>query len=382
MARTNPILENIPPYPITELDRLKAQVRAEGRTLYDFSVGDPVDPTPSFIKQAFLDSVTDVSQYPSIQGAASIRQAFCQYFQRRFGVSLDPDRHVLPTSGSKEAIFHLPLATIDMNAADRLVVYPDPGYPAYERGALFSGGTPYPVPLSGDFVFRPWTLPADVLRNTRVLILNTPHNPSGAVTGLDDLRRSWEVCREYDILLVSDECYIDLYDNAPPPSMLQVSLEGVVGIYSLSKRSGMTGYRTGFLAGDADWIRRLRLLRANPGLAAMDWVNEAARAAWLEEAHVVERRAVFRERRKILKDFLLELGLEVLDTDAAIYLWFKAPAGYDDMTYAAKLLAAGIVVSPGRLLAQTEAGNGWMRLALVPDQDTCRQAIQVWRAIA
>lgn len=381
MARLNPILENLPPYPITELDRIRAEVRGSGIPLHDFSLGDPVDPTPSFIKQALLDSVSDVSQYPTVLGARSVREAFCTYFQRRFGVALDPDSHVMPSSGSKEAIFHLPMVTLDASADDRLVVYPDPGYPAYERGALFNGGIPHPVPLDGDFVFRPWTLPEEILRKTRILIINSPHNPTGSVASLEDLKRTWELCRQYDILLVSDECYIDMYDRVPPPSMLQVGIEGVVAIYSLSKRSGMTGYRSGFLAGDPAWMKRLKLLRANPGLAPLDFVNEAARVAWLEESHVQARRDLFRARRELLQDFLRSAGLSFLETQAALYIWFRAPTGFDDMTYAAHLLRAGVVVSPGRMLAQTRAGDGWMRLALVPDYAGTQRAIEAWKAV-
>ena len=152
-------------------------------------------------------------------------------------------------------------------------------------------------------------------------------------------------------------------------------------MYSLSKRSGMTGYRSGFLAGDPAWMKRLRLLRANPGLAPLDFVNEAAKIAWLEETHVQERRDLFRERRLVLREFMKSIGLEVLETHAALYIWFRAPAGYDDMTYAAKLLRAGVVVSPGRMLAQTSAGNGWMRLALVPNLEGTLRAIEAWRTV-
>lgn len=381
MSRLNPILEGLPPYPITELDRIRAEVRASGLKLHDFSLGDPVDPTPGFIKDALRDSVTDVSQYPTVVGARPVREAFCRYFLDRFGVELDPDLHVMPTSGSKEALFHLPMVTLDAAADDRVVLYPDPGYPAYERGALFSGGEPHPVPLEGDFVFRPWTLPDDLLRRTRILIINSPHNPTGAVTSMDDMRRTWELCRKWDILLVSDECYIDIYDEDPPPSMLQVGMEGVIAVYSLSKRSGMTGYRSGFLAGDPAWMKRLRTFRANPGLAPLDFVNEAARVAWLETSHVAARRALFAERRRVLLDFLRGSGFEVLQTHAALYIWFRAPRGYDDMTYAAHLLRAGVVVSPGRLLAQTTAGNGWLRLALVPDLRGTMEAIAAWRTV-
>lgn len=385
MARVNPLLDRIRTYPAAELERIRERVLARGIPLHDFSVGDPPDPTPSFVREACRAAITEVSRYPTVRGNASVREGICAYVHRRFGVTLDPERHVLPTSGSKEVVFHMPLLVVDPRAEDRLVVFPDPGYPAYARGALFAGGEPHPVSLSGDFVFRPWELPEAVLRRTRLLYLNSPHNPTGAESSREVLERSLELARTYDFLLVNDECYIDIYDRTPPTSLLEVGaasgMEGMLVLQSLSKRSGMTGYRWGLLAGDPAWIGRLVGFRANPGLVPPDFVNEAAVAALEDDRHVQRRRERWQARRAYMLDFLEDLGLEPLRTQTTFYVWFRAPAGMDDLTYAARLLEAGVVVTPGSMLGVAGAGRGWLRLALVPDLDGCRRAAEVWRRV-
>ncbi len=381
MPRLNPLLDQLADYPMVELARRRRAVAERGVRIFDFSVGDPHEPTPEFIRQALCGSVPPRCGYPTVRGGLPLRQAIAGYVDRRFGVRLDPATQILPTSGAKEAVFHTPLLVIDPHADDRGVVFPDPGYPAYQRGALFAGGEAIAVPLDGDFVFRPWELPDDVLRRTRMMWLNTPHNPSGAVTSLPELERAAALCREHDILLVSDEAYADLYHDTPPPSLLQAGVEGVLVLHSLSKRSGMTGYRSGFLAGDPDLIARLARLRTNPGLAPQSFVNAAATAAWSDDAHVAERRAIFRAKRAALLSFFDDVGIEVHGSEAAIYMWIHAPAGHDDESYADLLLQAGIVVSPGRTFGVAGAGRGYVRLALVPELDEIAEAIEVWRGV-
>lgn len=382
MPRNNPLLDSLRTYPAFALEQLKAQLLKSGRAVYDFGTGDPVEPTPEFIRQALLNAVEPECPYPSIAGRRSVRQAIAQYMKRRFGVELNPDNQILPTAGSKEAVFHTPLLVIDPAADDKLVVFPDPGYPAYQRGALFAGGEAYAVPLHGDHVFRPWLLPEDVLRRTRMLWINNPHNPSGAVTSLDDLKRIYDLCVEYDILCVSDETYADIYQDVVPHSLLEAGMTNMLVLHSLSKRSGMTGYRTGFLAGDAAIMERLKNLRANPGLAAQDFVNAAAEAAWADDGHVERRRQVFRDKKKLFTDFFREAGIEVEASEATIYLWIKVPQGHTDDSYAAHLLQHGILLSPGRMFAVSDAGGDYVRLALVPSMEQCREAIEIWRKIA
>lgn len=379
--RVNPLLGQLRTYPQVALDQKKREVLAAGRALYDFGTGDPLEPTPAFIREAIRDAVPEVSQYPSIAGPRSLRLAIAGYLERRFGVRLDPDTQILPTSGSKEAIFHLPLAFIDPKVEDRTVLMPDPGYPAYQRGALFAGGEVHCERLDGDFLQRPRQLPAAVLRRARVLWINSPHNPSGAVMSLEHLRDIWSLCQEHDLLLVNDECYADIYDREPPPSLLQVSTRGVLVVHSLSKRSGMTGYRTGFLAGDPDALAVYRELRVNPGLAAMDIVNAGATAAWSDDNHAEERRGWLREKKAIFLALFEELGLEVLGAGATFYLWIRVPPGHTDESYAMALLQAGIVISPGSFFGVEGGGAGYVRVAMVPPLEQCRAAASLWREV-
>ncbi|MBM4392413.1 MAG: aminotransferase class I/II-fold pyridoxal phosphate-dependent enzyme [Deltaproteobacteria bacterium] len=376
--RLNPLLGQLPSYPTVVLDRKKAELIAQGKPVYDFGTGDPTEPTPDFIRARVGASIPGNCRYPTVLGDRGVRAAFAGWASRRLGVDLDPDRQVLPSSGSKEVVFHMPLLVVDPRADDRAVVFPDPGYSVYYRGAVFAGGEAVPQRLEGDFVQRPWELPRELLRRTRLLWINSPHNPTGAVMSRDDLRRTWDVCREFDILLASDECYADTWFDRPPPSILEVASEGVVAVFSLSKRSGMTGYRTGMIAGDPRAIAALKDLRANPGLAPQDFVNAAAATAWADDAHAEERRAIFAAKRAVLVEFLRSRDFKIVASEASFYLWVRVPEGHDGQSYAEKLLAHGIVVNPGSAFAITDAGRDYIRLALVPDVETCREACGVW----
>lgn len=381
-VRFNPLLDHLPTYPTVVLDRIRDQLLAAGKPVYDFGTGDPTEPTPAFIREAMLGAVPDNCRYPTIRGDRSVRAAFAGYAQRRFGVELNPDTQILPSSGSKEVVFHLPLLTIDAHAPDRGVIFPDPGYSVCYRGTVLAGGRPIPHRLSGDFVQRAWELPKELLQETRLLWINSPHNPSGSVLSLDDLRRTWEVCREYDILLCSDECYADVWYDSPPPSILQVSTEGVLAIFSLSKRSGMTGYRTGITAGDPKVMARLHQLRTNPGLAPQDFVNAAATAAWSDDSHAAERRGIFARKRAILLNFLQQAGLDVTASHAGFYLWVRVPAPFPNgSAYAEHLLKAGILTNPGTAFAVTDAADSYVRLALVPDEERCLEAVEAWKTL-
>ena len=381
MPRLNPIFTNLRAYPIAELNRLKKEVVDSGIRLFDFGTGDPQEPTAQFIQDALKSSLKPRCGYPGVAGSALVRNAIARYLKRRFGVTVDPETQILPTAGSKEAVFHTPMMVIDPNAEDRLVVFPDPGYPAYQRGALFAGGEPCPVALEGDHVFRPWKLPSDVLRRTRMMWINSPHNPSGVITSLSDLQRTADLCREYDILCIADETYADVYVEERPHSLLECGVEGMLVLHSLSKRSGMTGYRSGFLAGDPELMGLLRTFRSNPGLVPQDFVNAAAAAAWSDDEHVAQRRAIFNEKRDLFLAFFNEMGIEVVGSAATIYLWIRVPDGHTEETWSSMLLQSGIVVSPGPMFGVSGAGVGFVRLALVPPMSVCREAIALWRTL-
>jgi len=380
MPRFNPLLDQLATYPAVAIDQRKAELIANGQTVFDFGKGDPEEPPPSFVSDALRSAVVRRLPYPKVKGSKAVREAISAYLQRRFGVQVDPDTQIVPTSGSKEAVFHLPLLVIDRDSDDRGVVFPDPGYPAYQRGALFAGGEAIAVRLSGDHILRPWELDAGIIERTRMIWLNTPHNPSGAVMSLDDLKRAADFCRSKNILLASDETYADVYHQDPPHSLLESGSEGVLVLHSLSKRSGMTGYRSGFVAGDPAIMERFTALRTNPGLVPTDFVNAAAVAAWSDDDHTEERREVFRQKKAMLISFFDELNIDVIGREASLYLWARVPGG-DDQSYALRLLDAGIVVSPGSIFGVAGAGHGYIRLAMVPTLEECERAIQAWREL-
>lgn len=369
--KVNPVLAALGEYPIGKLQETAREMRATGRRVLDFSIGDPREPTPSFIPEALRNAIPVVSQYPTTAGLAELRAAIASYLHRRFGVTVDPDTQVLPTSGSKEAIFSTALAFVDRDRRD-LVVWPTPGYPIYERGALFAGAVPHPVRLGGDFVLRASDIAKKTWAKAALLWICTPHNPAGSITRAPDMADLYKTARDHDVLLCSDECYADIYDEDPPVSVLNAATDdakGCLSYLSLSKRSGMTGYRSGAVVGDAAAIRALKSLRTSTGTASPEFVQAAAIAAWSEDHHAAERREIFRHKRIILGKVFDSLGFDVVGSSAGIYLWVKVD---DDLAISSRLLEQGILVTPGRAFGG--GGEGYVRLALVPTLEECDEA--------
>ncbi len=385
MALTsNPVLDALGGYPLARLQDLANDLRASGAVVHDFSIGDPDEPTPDFIRTALTDAVGPVSRYPTAAGQPELRRAVVGFMERRHGVhGLSPDANVVPAAGSKEAIFHLPLAMVDRDGPKRHVLFGTPGYPVYERGTLFAGGIPDPTVLTAD---EGWKLDLTAMSDERldracVAWINYPHNPTGATVDLGWMREQIACARAHDILLASDECYQEVWFDEPAPSALEACddgvFDGVVAFVSLSKRSGMTGYRCAAIVGDAEVVRRLRILRPNIGTASPDFVQAAAIAAWSEQTHVDERRQIFAAKREVLLAFMAEQRIEVSGSDATFYIWFRAPGG-NSAAYAEALLGASIVASPGEAFGP--GGEGWMRLALVPSVDACHDAVHAWQS--
>ena len=378
----NPVFTQLGDYPIAQIQMRARDLRDAGLPVIDFSIGDPREPTPSFIVDALKTSVPPVSQYPTAAGLLELRESIAGYVKRRFNVDVDPATQVIPTSGAKEAIFNTPFAFIDRNAGDA-VVYPTPGYPVYERGSLFSGATVVPIELSGDFVLRAEQIPDEAWDRARLVWTCSPHNPAGSVATLQDIAGHYVRAVDSDAMLLSDECYSDVYEDDVYPdgpiSALQVAGEGSPGVLSylsLSKRSGMTGYRSGAIVGDAEAIAALKALRSTTGTASPEFVQGAAIAAWNDDAHAAERRAIFTEKRRVLKAAFDDLGYETVGSRAGLYLWIKVG---DDVAFTDRLLDEGIVVSPGRFFGA--GGAGFIRLALVPTVAECRDAAIALRAL-
>ena len=382
MVTTNPAVGRGGPNPLAARREEVARRRADGRPLIDLSIGDPDEPTPPAVREALKAAVGPVSSYPTGLGQLATRRAVAAFVQRRHGVEVDPATQVLPTSGSKEAIFHLPFAFLDPAGPRRTVVWGSPGYPTYARGTRYAGGEAHAVVLTDADGWRLdlASLDPELLERTAIAWLGYPHNPTGATVDHGYLRDQLEVARANDILLCSDECYQEVWFDEPAPSLLEVAgdgAQGMLAVLSLSKRSGMTGYRSGAIVGDAALIAQLRTLREDTGTASPDFVQAAAQVAWADDVHVAERRAIFAAKRDAVLEDLEALGLRWSGSRATFYVWIRVPGG-DDLAYATALLDADVVVTPGRAFGT--GGEGWIRLALVPDLSGCREAMRRWTA--
>jgi acetylornithine aminotransferase len=261
------------------------------------------------------------------------------------------------------------------------VLIPDPGYPSYEAGTRLAGLEPVKVPLraGNGFLLEPGDLPPSLLDETLIFWVSYPHNPTGAVAPREYLERVGRAALGHGFVVASDECYADVYFDEPPLSMLQVQVENVLAFHSCSKRSGMTGYRSGFVAGDADLVAQVKRMRGHPGVASPDFVSAAAVAAWSDDAHAAGRREVFRAKRDRLLEFFREHGLSARGSQATLYLWVKVPEGFTSATYASRLLDEALVVSPGTAFGA--AGEGFIRVSLVPTLQDIQEAIERWRTV-
>lgn len=385
----NKTIKNLKNYPMEELNLIKASLKEKGVKIYDFGTGDPKEPTPKFIREALINAVPEVSQYPSVAGRKDLREAISRYFHRRFGVLLNPDSQIIPSAGSKEAIFHFPLVFIDPQEEKKRVIFGTPAYPVYERGTLYAGGKPTPIKLKEEdrFLLRLDKIEKSILEETKIVWINYPHNPTGAVADEFYYKDIIAICREYNIILCSDECYAEIYFEEKPHSALEFGMENVVVFHSLSKRSGMTGYRSGFVAGDEKIILEYKKERANFGVASPDFIQQAAKVAWEDDEHTTQRNKIFKEKRDIFIEFFNTESMEYLYPKATFYIWVKPPKGIKTKDYVKRLLENGIVVSIGEnFCASQEIEEGsceseYFRIALVPTVEECREAIKIWEKV-
>jgi succinyldiaminopimelate transaminase len=373
-VRLSPVLTGLSTYPFVRLEEAKRRVAQGGVELLDFGVGDPREPTPPLVREALLAAVGETSKYPLAQGLPELREAVAAWCGRRFGVEVDPDRHVIPTLGSKEAIFSLAQVVVGERT---LVTVTEPGYPVPERGALFAGGEPLLVPLQEENGFLPDldAIDEEVWRRLAIFWVNYPNNPTGATAPLSFYEELAERARAHDFVLASDEAYSELYFDEPPASALQAGgdLRNVIVFNTLSKRSSMTGYRCGFAAGDPDLIAALKAYRPTVGTAPQEFVQRAGVAAWSDEEHVQRTREVYRRKRDLFLDLFARKGLGLAGSEATMYLWLRVPDASD--VFAARLLEHGIVVSPGSFFGPS--GEGYVRFALVPSLEDCERAVKV-----
>ena len=374
----SPVLRDQTTYPFVRLNEAVAARRAGGLDVIDFGMGDPSEPTDPAILQALRDGVRERMGYPAAAGLPELREAVAAWTQRRFGAALDPERHVVPTLGSKEAIYSFAQVVLDIPGGCDTVVVTEPGYPVPGRGAAFAGARVVELPLVEAHGFLPALddVGEEVWERAALVWLNSPNNPTGAIAPLEFLEHVAALAREHDFVLASDEAYSELWFDEPPPSVLQLAdWTNVLAFNTLSKRSSMTGFRSGFVAGDPELIAALRRFRPNVGTAPQEFVQRASVVAWGDEAHVERSRAVYARKRAILVGALERHGLRDAGGRATMYVWVGLPDGESSEGHAERLLEHGIVVAPGSYLGPS--GEGYVRYALVPTDAECVRAAEI-----
>jgi acetylornithine aminotransferase len=381
-VRPSPVLSAQATYPFVRIEQAKRTRAAEGGEILDFGQGDPREPTDPLIRQALVEALGATKGYPKAEGLPELREAIAGWLARRFGVSVDPATEIVPTYGSKEAIFSFAQVVVDLDRGRDTVLVTEPGYPVQERGALFAGACVAHMPLLEENGFLPDldALDQETLSRTAILWLNYPNNPTGAVAPLELYERAVALARTHDFLIASDEAYSELWFTVPPVSALQADRDHVVAFNTLSKRSSMTGYRSGFVAGPRWVTDALRAYRPTVGTAPQEFVQRASVAAWSDEAHVARARDVYRGKREVVLGALDALGWRVAGSDATMYLWVEVPAGESSEEFADRLLTHGIVVAPGVYLGPS--GEGYVRFALVPTVEDCERAATILRGLA
>jgi succinyldiaminopimelate transaminase len=378
-VNVSPALRATGAYPFVKLEQARRRLAAEGVELIDFGKGDPMEATDSAIRAALADALEERMGYPLAEGLPELREAVAGWCKRRFGVDLDPDTEIVPTYGSKEAIFLLAQVVVDRDSKKRLVLTTEPGYPVPERGAAFAGAEVEQLPLLESNGFLPdlEAVDADTWSRTAVVWINYPNNPTGVVAPLDFLARLARLSSEHDFLIASDEAYTELWFDEPPHSALEVRGEGNVAVFNtLSKRSSMTGYRSGFVAAGVELIAALKQFRPSVGTAPQEFVQRASIVAWNDEAHVERTRASYQRKRDVLLAVLQRKRVRVAGSVATMYLWLEVPGSQTSEEFATGLLDHGLIVSPGSFFGA--AGEGYWRLALVPSEDECVRAAAIF----
>ena len=372
--RFTPILDECGTYPFVRLDEARRETAARGIQVIDFGMGDPNEATEPFIRAAVAASLPERCKYPRAIGLLELRRAIAEWCDKRFGVPVDSEYEVMPTYGSKEAIYSF-AQIIDLRAPKNLVLVADPAYPVPARGARFACAEVMQLPLTEASGFLPDidAVKAETWQRVALLWVNYPNNPTGAVAPLSFFERLAKLALEHDFLLCSDEAYSEIYFDERPPSALQVpDRRNVVVFNTLSKRSSMPGYRSGFIAADREVIGALRLLRPTLGTTPQEFIQLASIKAWRDETHVERTRERYRAKREIMTAALESAGLRIAGSEATFFLWVAVPTAETAEEFAKRLLDSGIVVAPGSYLG--EHGEGYVRMALVPTLEECEQA--------
>ena len=371
--RTARRIEKLPPYLFVTISKKIAEKRAQGEDVITLAVGDPDIPTPRHVIERLCQAAQDPQnhRYPESDGLPQFRNAIAQWYEKRFGVALEPDREILPLIGAKEGIGHISLCFIDPGD---IALVPDPAYPVYSIGTMFAGGSSYYMPLTEDNEFLPDLdrIPAEIAQRAKILWINYPNNPTAAVADREFFERVVAFARKYDIAVCHDAPYTEVaFDGYRPVSFLEASgaMETGVEFHSLSKSYNMTGWRVGMMVGNAGIIDALRRVKSNLDSGIPQAIQQAAIEALTgPQDCVTEHNTIYKRRRDRVLQTLNQIGLKARPPSASLYIWARVPAGYTSLEFATSLLEdAGVVVTPG--IGYGKYGEGYIRLSLtVPDQ--------------
>lgn len=387
----NPLLSLLQPYPFERLRQLFAGVTpSAAHRAISLGIGEPRHATPPFIQEALAANLAGLASYPSTAGDPSLREACAGWMQRRYHIPVNPATQVLPVNGSREALFAFAQTVVDPTRAGATVVCPNPFYQIYEGATLLAGATPYYAPSdpARNFAVDWDSVPEEVWQRTQLLFVCSPGNPTGAVMPLPEWEKLFALSDRYGFVIASDECYSEIYFRDEPPlggleaaaKLGRSDYRNLIAFTSLSKRSNVPGLRSGFVAGDAALIKAFLLYRTYHGSAMGPAVQAASVAAWNDEVHVEENRALYRQKFAQVTPMLAEV-MDVRLPDAGFYLWAKVPdaLGMSDAEFAQALLAQyNVTVLPGSYLARDSGGANpgaqRLRMALVAETAECAEA--------
>ena len=372
-------LQKIPPYLFVELDRLKNEKIKEGVDVIDLGVGDPDIPTPHEIVEIAKKALekSEYHRYPSNTGSLFFRKSCAEYIKRRFGISFDPETEIIALIGSKEGIAHFPIAFINPND---VILCPDPAYPVYHLGAIFTDGVPHYMPLTWENNFLPdlSKIPQDILERTKIIWLNYPNNPTGATATKEFFKEVIEFAKKYNFIVAHDAAYIEMYYEEPPISIFEIegSKEVAIEFHSLSKTFCMTGWRIGFAIGNSFLISALVKVKSNIDSGVFTAIQEAGAYALNNLEKIVPSLVeVFKKRRDFLATELQKLGYEFKKPNATFYLWVKTPKNMSSQEFCKKVLQEiGLVVTPG--IGFGNSGEGYFRIALTVGEERLKEAAQ------
>lgn len=372
-------MNRVPPYLFVQISRKIAEKKAQGIEVISFGIGDPDIPTPGYVIDALGEASHDAPnhRYPESEGLPEFREGVADWYLRRFGVKLDSEKEVISLIGAKEGIGHVAFCFLDVGD---IALVPDPGYPVYAMGTLFAGGESHMLPLTEENDWLPdlGSIPDDIAGKAKLLWLNYPNNPTGAVADLDYYETAIEFAKRHDIAIMHDACYTEVaYDCYRPPSFLQAEGAMDVGIefHSLSKSYNMTGWRIGMAVGNAEIIDALLTIKSNLDSGVPQAVQHMAIEAMKRPLESVdERNAVYQARRDRIVPVLKEMGMKVESPKAGLYIWAGVPEGYTSAEFAEKLLEdTDVLMIPGGNYGA--AGEGYVRLSITLQDDLIDKAL-------